>query len=440
MQENYIVLSRKYRPNKLSQLIGQEVLSQTLKNAFTSGKVAHAFILTGVRGIGKTTTARIIAKSLNCTDLQNGIDPCDNCQSCKDILKDSSLDVVEIDAASNTSVDDIRTIIDSVQYKPVNSKYKIFIIDEVHMLSNSAFNALLKTLEEPPAHVKFVFATTEIKKVPITVLSRCQRFDLPRVKSNELTKHLANICQKEQIEFEEKALTLIAQAAQGSVRDGLSLLDQAIVLCNNNIASKQVTQMLGKGYILNYYQLIDSILKGDSQKALENINELYTKGSDPLTIAERMLDVINRVLKIKTVASYIESTQASEEDLSIGKEIANKISVPSLLKLWQVVLQGFEEIKTSSMPKSCLDVLIIKTSWIAQMPNIEDVINSINNNAPKEQNTTNTQESKQNTEETTALGSKPLQPPTPVDTQEENNAQSAIDSKIKAVFPDALKV
>ncbi len=437
MQENYIVLSRKYRPNKLSQLIGQEVLSQTLKNAFTSGKVAHAFILTGVRGIGKTTTARIIAKSLNCTDLQNNIDPCGNCQSCKDILKDSSLDVVEIDAASNTSVDDIRTIIDSVQYKPVNSKYKIFIIDEVHMLSNSAFNALLKTLEEPPSHVKFVFATTEIKKVPITVLSRCQRFDLPRVKSNELAKHLANICQKEQIEFEEKALALIAQSAQGSVRDGLSLLDQAIVLCNNNITSPKVTQMLGKGYILNYYQLIDSILKGQSQEALENITELYTKGSDPLTITERMLDVINRVLKIKTVASYANSPQASEEDLSIGKDIASKVSVPSLLKLWQVVLQGFEEIKTSSMPKSCLDVLIIKTSWIAQMPNIEDVIQSINNTKTKEQNTA---ESTKKIENSTVLSPTLKQDDATLQQEENNNIQSIIDSKIKSVFPDALKV
>ncbi len=428
MQENYIVLSRKYRPSILGELIGQDVLTQTLKNAFTSGKIAHAFILTGVRGIGKTTTARIIAKSLNCTNLKDGIEPCNECESCKSILQDSSLDVVEMDAASNTGVDDVRTIIDSVQYKPVNSKYKVFIIDEVHMLSNSAFNALLKTLEEPPAHIKFIFATTEIKKVPVTVLSRCQRFDLPRVESATLAKHLTNICQKEGVNCEEKAINLIAQAAQGSVRDGLSLLDQAIVLCNNNIDLNTTINMLGKGYLLSYYQLIDLIFKGNHEKALNAVEELYNQGNNPVTIVERMLDIINRLLKIKSVESYLSSNQANEEDLSIGKEIASNVSIASLLKIWQVLLQGFEEVKISSMPKSSLDVLTIKATWVYKMPNIDELINHISQ-----------QESV--TKQEQAPTAEPVKQTSPQESTTQNTSkEDEIDQKIKTAFRDAVKV
>ena len=246
-EHSYQVLARKYRPNLLSELIGQEVLVTTLKNSFELKKIAHAFILTGVRGVGKTTTARIIARSLNCIG-ENGIQqetitPCGICINCTSIKKDNNMDVIEIDAASKTGVDDMREIIDTIKYKPVSARYKIYIIDEVHMLSKNAFNALLKTLEEPPEHVKFIFATTEIKKVPITILSRCQRFDLKRVQEQELSNHLKNICQKEEIEAEEKALNLLAKAATGSVRDSLSLLDQAIVFTDKNITENKITEM-----------------------------------------------------------------------------------------------------------------------------------------------------------------------------------------------------
>jgi DNA polymerase III, subunit gamma and tau len=291
-KQEYRVLARKYRPQRFSDLIGQQVLVQTLTNAIQNNRIAHAYLLTGVRGIGKTTTARLIAMSLNCESRDsNSHEPCGNCDSCKSIRDDRNMDVIEMDAASKTGVDDIREIIDNIKYKPVNCKYKIFIIDEVHMLSKSAFNALLKTLEEPPEHIKFIFATTESRKIPITIISRCQRFDLHRVSNNDLNSHIDSIAQKEKIKINQDAISLIVRSSEGSIRDGLSLLDQAIASENEKITAKSIIQMLGLADRSKIFELMNSIFEGDAPKSLLIFNELYNSGADILMIFDEMLKV-----------------------------------------------------------------------------------------------------------------------------------------------------
>jgi len=376
-ENSYQVLARKYRPNLLSELIGQEVLVTTLKNSFELKKIAHAFILTGVRGVGKTTTARIIARSLNCIG-ENGtqqetITPCGICINCTSIKKDNNMDVIEIDAASKTGVDDMREIIDTIKYKPVSARYKIYIIDEVHMLSKNAFNALLKTLEEPPEHVKFIFATTEIKKVPITILSRCQRFDLKRVQEQELSNHLKNICQKEEVEAEEKALNLLAKAATGSVRDSLSLLDQAIVFTDKNITENKITEMLGYKNKNLGYKLLENIITLKKQETFNLYQEAFNNGLDLEDIAQNMLESLHNLIMFQEIKEVL-SKDLTEEELNFCNSLSNKIITPHLFILWQILLQGIKEIKEANNQKITAEILFLKLLWHTELQSINQII------------------------------------------------------------------
>src|SRR5215813_7353289 len=323
----YRVLARKYRPQTFSEVIGQEAMVRTLSNAIASGRIAHAFILTGVRGVGKTTTARILARALNCVgaDGTGGptVSPCGECVHCRSIAEDRHVDVMEMDAASRTGVDDIRELTDGVRYKPVSARYKVYIIDEVHMLSKNAFNALLKTLEEPPPDVKFVFATTEIHKVPVTVLSRCQRFSLRRVPPELLEAHYARILEAEKVAAEPAAVALVARAADGSVRDGLSLLDQAIALSGGGaIIETSVRDMLGiadKGLV---FDLLEIVLKGDAAGALGRLGALYDGGADPVLVVQELLDLVHFLMRLKLTPNAGEGDPAMEGERGRGQPLA----------------------------------------------------------------------------------------------------------------------
>lgn len=369
----YRVLARKYRPTNFDDLIGQDVLVRTLSNAIASGRIAHGFLLTGIRGIGKTTTARIIARALNC---ENGptISPCGTCSSCTSISEDRNVDVIEMDAASHTGVDDVRDIIDSVAYLPVSARYKIFIIDEVHMLSKNAFNALLKTLEEPPPHVKFIFATTEVRKIPVTILSRCQRFDLKRIDGDMLANHLQNICGKESVTAELEALKLIAVAAEGSVRDALSLLDQAIARANP-IAAQDVRVMLGAADNSMLFALLESVLKGEMVEALSQMRTLYNGGTDPLVMVQDLLELTHQLSRMKinpkAVAEDVTLPQHDREKLT---EFAGKLSMPVLARLWQMLLKGVNEVKFAPSAVAALEMLLIRIAYAADMPTPAELI------------------------------------------------------------------
>ena len=374
----YRVLARKYRPKTFDDLIGQEALVQTLSNAITQNRLANAYILTGIRGVGKTSSARIIARALNCIG-EDGkgsmtTHPCGKCQHCRDIENDNHMDVIEIDAASNTGVDNIREIIESAKYNPVSARYKIYIIDEVHMLSKSAFNALLKTLEEPPEHLKFIFATTEIRKVPITILSRCQRFDLKRIPDDVLLKHFEKILELEKVKAQKEALSLIVKAADGSVRDGLSLLDQAIVYCENNLTTDKVRQMMGisdKSALFDLYQLL---MKADMPKVLENTQKMYQNGVDSLTIAENLLEMTHWLTKIKLMPELLKDVTLSDTEKTQGKFLAENLSFGELARTWQLLLKGVQEIKWADMPYSALEMLLIRLCYAAQLPTPLEVI------------------------------------------------------------------
>ena len=305
IQEQYKVLARKYRPQKFKDLVGQDLLVEIISNAIINERIANAYVLTGVRGVGKTTTARLIAMSLNCQNkIKKDFEPCGSCESCNSTVNDNHLDVIEMDAASNTGVDDVREIIENVKYKPLTNRYKIFIIDEVHMLSKSAFNALLKTLEEPPDHVKFIFATTEINKIPITVLSRCQRFDLHRVENNLLNQHLISISEKEGVKISKDAISLIVRVADGSVRDSLSLLDQAINSNQSTIDIKSINLMLGLADRKKIFDLLENILEGKSLESLNNYKNLYDLGADVIMIFDELLDVVHFLTKLKIAPNF----------------------------------------------------------------------------------------------------------------------------------------
>lgn len=370
----YRPLARKYRPNRFSDMIGQGVLVQTLRNAIKNNKIPSAILLTGIRGVGKTTAARIIAKAINCTDKEE-IDPCGKCANCHDISSDKSQDVLEIDAASNTGVDDIREIIENARYKPITSKYKVYIIDEVHMLSNSAFNALLKILEEPPTHVKFIFATTEVKKIPVTILSRCQRFDLKRVDQYELAQHYAKIVQAEKLEAENTALMLIANLAQGSVRDGLSLLDQALSFSNNNLKEDDVRKLLGLVEQAPIIDLLNMLASGDIKAALLNINTLHQRGIDPYQIAHELLEIIVKISKINVLEgdNILPIPYSEFEKLN---DMGANLSISLLSRMWQMLNKGIEEIKLSHLPFSALEMIMIRIAYAAHLPSIEEIINS----------------------------------------------------------------
>jgi DNA polymerase III subunit gamma/tau len=375
----YRVLARKYRPTNFAELIGQEVLVKTLTNAIATGRIAHAFILTGVRGIGKTTTARIIARALNC---QNGptITPCDRCDHCLAIAQDRHLDVREIDAASNTGVDNIRELIDGVRYSPSSARYKIYIIDEVHMLSKSAFNALLKTLEEPPPSVKFIFATTEIHKVPVTVLSRCQRFDLKRLDSAELARHLIHIAGLEQSALSPEAAQLLAHAADGSVRDGLSLLDQAMALSDGaEIPAALVQSMLGLVQRGEMLRLLHLILQGEINPALALVQKLYQHAADPLLIAQDLLHQVHLLTRCRlSPDALVEMTTAERATYN---SLAEKLSIGNLTRLWQMLLQGIGEIQQASHSLMALEMVLIRIAYAADLPNPAQIAEQLQNAA-----------------------------------------------------------
>jgi DNA polymerase III subunit gamma/tau len=374
----YRVLARKYRPATFADLIGQEVLVRTLSNAIAKGRIAHAFLLTGIRGVGKTTTARIIARALNCIgpDGTGGptINPCGVCANCTAIAEDRHVDVLEMDAASHTGVGDIRELIDTVRYLPTSARYKVYIIDEVHMLSPSAFNALLKTLEEPPPHVKFIFATTESRKIPVTILSRCQRFDLKRVNLETLTAHLSNIVNREQVEADEEALKLIAVAAEGSVRDSLSLLDQAIARDEGKITAASVRQMLGSADNTATFRLLQTLLSGNIAEALALAQQQYMAGSDPLLMVQDALEVTHLITRVKVAPQALSDISLSQHDRDAAKSFAERIPMPALARLWQMLLKGISEVRISPAPIAALEMLLVRIAYAAQLPTPAEII------------------------------------------------------------------
>ncbi|MGY0776743.1 DNA polymerase III subunit gamma/tau [Azospirillum argentinense] len=379
----YRVLARKYRPKSFAELIGQDALVRTLTNAIHSGRIAQAFMLTGVRGVGKTTTARIIARALNCTgpDGTGGptVTPCGVCDNCRAIAEDRHVDVMEMDAASHTGVDDIREIIDGVRYAPVSARYKLYIIDEVHMLSKSAFNALLKTLEEPPAHVKFVFATTEIRKVPVTVLSRCQRFDLRRVDAQVLKEHFTRITGLEGAGIEPDAAALIARAADGSVRDGLSLLDQAIALAAGTVTAQQVRDMLGLADRSKVIDLFEAAVSAKPAEAMDLLSDLHRVGADPVVILQDLLDLVHNLTRLKVVPDSANDPGLPEAERTRGAALSAKLGMPALTRAWQLLLKGLGEVQAAPVPQQALEMVIVRLSYAADMPTPGDLIRQFQN-------------------------------------------------------------
>jgi DNA polymerase III subunit gamma/tau len=372
----YRVLARKHRPQSFAELVGQDALVRTLTNAIERDRIAHAFILTGVRGIGKTSTARIIARALNCIGPDGKgeptPEPCGQCEHCVAIAEDRHMDVIEMDAASHTGVDNMRELIESARYRPTSARYKLYIIDEVHMLSASAFNALLKTLEEPPEHVKFVLATTEIRKVPVTVLSRCQRFDLKRLDRETLTAHLTSIAGKENAKVEEAAMAMIVRAADGSVRDGLSLLDQAIALGDGTkdgtVTAEAVRDMLGLADQARILDLFDLLMAGKIAEGLALAGELYRSGADPVVIVQDLLDISHWLTRLKIVPEAAEGLAVSEAERERGAAMAEKLAMPALARAWQMLLKGLAEVQAAHTPLTALEMALVRLAYAAELP------------------------------------------------------------------------
>jgi DNA polymerase-3 subunit gamma/tau len=377
----YRVLARKYRPTSFQTLIGQEAMVRTLRNAIETGRLAHAFMLTGVRGVGKTTTARIIARALNCigTDGKGTetVDPCGVCENCVAIAEDRHMDVIEMDAASRTGIADIRELIEGVRFKPASARYKVYIIDEVHMLSTQAFNGLLKTLEEPPPHVKFIFATTEIRKVPVTVLSRCQRFDLRRIDVDMLAKHFTAIAQTEKVEIAPEAIALIARAADGSVRDGLSLLDQAIAHGGGMVSADQVRDMLGLADRGRIFDLFDSLMGGDIQAALAVLDDLYNAGADPVVVMQDLLDLTHWLTRLKLVPDAGTSALTPEAERVRGRTMAAKLVMPVLARTWQMLLKGLQETQSAPSPIRAAEMALVRIAYAADLPSPADALRGL---------------------------------------------------------------
>ncbi|MGN6285850.1 MAG: DNA polymerase III subunit gamma/tau [Afipia sp.] len=381
----YRVLARKYRPTNFGDLIGQEAMVRTISNAFETGRIPQAWILTGVRGVGKTTTARILARALN-YELPDGSvkgptihmpTPGLHCQA---IMESRHIDVLEMDAASHTGIDDVRQITDGVRYAPSSARYKVYIIDEVHMLSEKAFNAFLKTLEEPPEHAKFVFATTEIRKVPITVLSRCQRFDLRRVDADVLMSHLAGIAQKENVEIEAEALGLVARAAEGSVRDSLSLLDQAIAHAAGQVRAEDVRQMLGLADRTRIIDLFEHLAKGDIASAFKEFREQYDVGADPVVVLSDLAEFVNFVTRVKVVPATADNLALGETERTRGRDFAAKLSMRVLSRMWQMLLKGIAEVQGATRPQAAAEMVLVRIAYAADLPTPDEAIRMIDQN------------------------------------------------------------
>ena len=373
--KQYRVLARRYRPRTFKDLIGQDSMVRILSNSFEMNRVAHAFLFTGVRGVGKTTAARIVSKGLNCIKNEMPtISPCGECESCIAARNDRHVDIVEIDAASHTGVDDMRELTEGVRYKPSVGRYRIYIIDEVHMLSTAAFNALLKTLEEPPEHAKFIFCTTEIRKIPVTVLSRCQKFDLRRVSNIELSNHLKNIAKNEKVLIDEGSLNLIVRSSDGSVRDALSLLDQAISLSNNDIKEESVKIMLGLSDKSKVWDLFDSLMEGNSLKVINNFQMLLNDGSDPILLIEELMAVCHSVTRAIAVPSLDLSQNISEFEVKRALESAKNLNIPSVTKCWQLLLKGYSEIQSTYSVKEATEMILLRITYAANLPDLKILI------------------------------------------------------------------
>jgi DNA polymerase-3 subunit gamma/tau len=385
----YVVLARKYRPQTFDDLIGQEAMVSTLRNAFASGRIAHGYMLTGVRGVGKTTTARILARALNYetdTVSQPTIDMPTLGRHCAEIMESRHPDVIEMDAASNTGVDNMREVIESARYKPIIARTKVFIIDEVHMLSKGAFNALLKTLEEPPAHVKFIFATTEVRKVPVTVLSRCQRFDLRRVDVPRLAEHLARIAANEGAEAEADALALIARAAEGSVRDALSILDQAIATSlgagrSSAVTAEAVRAMLGLADRGRIFDLLEQLVGGETADALRGLAGLHHDGADASQILTDLAEAVHITARIKTIGPEAASEGLSAEEMRRAGALGNRLSVALLARLWQMLLKGLEEAARAPNPLAAAEMVLIRIAYTADLPPPDEIIRALGGEA-----------------------------------------------------------
>jgi DNA polymerase-3 subunit gamma/tau len=377
----YRVLARKYRPTSFVDLVGQEPMVRTLTNAFSSGRIAQAYMLTGVRGVGKTTTARILARALNYTIPGKIDEPTiamdELGEHCAAIMEGRHVDVIEMDAASHTGIDDIREIIEAVRYKPAIARYKVYIIDEVHMLSKAAFNGLLKTLEEPPPHVKFIFATTEIRKVPITVLSRCQRFDLRRIEAGQLIGLMTSVCERESVEIEDAALAMIARAAEGSARDALSLLDQAIAHAAGQIEGQAVATMLGLADRALVIDLFENVMGGDTATALDQLQGLYDVGADPAVVLEDLAAFTHVVTRLKIAPGAVHDEALSEEERERGKAFAGKLSLRVLSRAWQMLLKGIEEAKESTRPLAAADMVIVRLAHAADLPTPDEALKAL---------------------------------------------------------------
>jgi DNA polymerase-3 subunit gamma/tau len=382
---SYRVLARKYRPASFDDLIGQDAMVRTVSNAFETGRIPQAWILTGVRGVGKTTTARILARALN-YELPDGSVkgptihmPMPGIHD-QAIMESRHIDVIEMDAASHNGVDDVRQINDAVRYAPVNARYKVYILDEVHMLSTAAFNALLKTLEEPPPHAKFIFATTEIRKVPVTVLSRCQRFDLRRVESGVLVKHLESIAKKEGIGTEPEALALIARAAEGSVRDSLSLLDQAIAHSAGSVRAEDVRNMLGLADRTRVIGLFEALMKGDMEKALAELRDQYDSGADPSVVLTDLAEFTHFVTRVKVVPAVTDDVALSETERTRGRALATALSTRVLSRTWQMLLKGIAETQGSGKPIAAAEMVLVRIAYAADLPTPDEAIRAIDAN------------------------------------------------------------
>ncbi len=377
----YRVLARKYRPTTFAELIGQDVLVRTVTNAIAAGRLAHAYLLTGVRGVGKTSAARIIARALNCVGADGSggptAEPCGVCEHCVAIAQDRHVDVIEMDAASRTGVNDIRELIEGVRYRPVSARTKVYIIDEVHMLSGAAFNALLKTLEEPPPNVTFVFATTEVRKLPVTVLSRCQRFDLRRVEMTTLIEHFGKIAAAEGIEIEPSGLALIARAADGSVRDGLSLLDRAIAHSGETVSEAAVRDMLGLVDRTQIIDLFDLLMQGAAKEALGHFSAMYAAGAEPTVVLQDLLEFCHWLTRLKLVPDAAEDVTVPEAERKRGREIAEALTIAVLSRAWQMLLKGLEETRQASRPAVAAEMAFVRIAYAADLPTPSEALKAL---------------------------------------------------------------